>query len=197
MDFLYIGAHPALDLVNTWTVDRGEPVERLGDFDALLRWTRGAAVLDAVDREVALSRWAGHPDGAQVFERARALREGLRGWLHDRQTAPAIAQLVDAGLAVPAMARRVVPSGRGFVRARAIGDRGPDVLVGALAEAVADLLCDVAAGDIRRCQSRDCEAWFRVAGRTVVRVWCSDARCGGRHRAARYAKAAPTWQRHR
>jgi hypothetical protein len=69
--------------VNTRTVDRGQAVERLGDFDALVAWIRAAGLFRSVDAEVAIARWTRHRDAARVHHEAVALREATRAWLAD------------------------------------------------------------------------------------------------------------------
>jgi predicted RNA-binding Zn ribbon-like protein len=191
-EFLFVGAHPALDFVNTWTMDRGHPVERIRDFRALLRWVQSSpAALPAEDRDAALARWADHPDGPGVRERLVALREAVRRWLREASTAPALAALVDEALNAPDLTHRVRALPRGFRPFAVVGDAGPAVLLRLQATAVRDLLCEVKRASVRACASKNCEVWFRVEGRTVVRRWCSDARCGSRHRTARYEMHRP------
>jgi predicted RNA-binding Zn ribbon-like protein len=185
-EFLFLGAHRTLDFVNTRTVDRGTTVERLRDFAALLRFARTSQLLSTVDAEVALARWASSPDGPRVFDEAVALREATRRWLADGRTVQPLLTTVEHHLTLPPPATRYVLDGRRPVRQTWLDDAGPEALLRALACDVDDLLCAVERHDVRRCAARDCEAWFRVRGRTIDRVWCSTQRCGGRERSARY-----------
>jgi predicted RNA-binding Zn ribbon-like protein len=185
-DFLFLGAHTALDFVNTRTVDRGRPVERLVDFEALLRFVRGTRLLPAADAEVAFLRWSAAPERAQVVADAIALREAIRRWLHDANAFPAVAEVVEPWLShAPPRLRLARPEGH-IARQVWVEDGPPTLLLRALAIQAAALLCDVDRRAIRRCASNDCEAWFVVAGRTVERTWCSQRRCGVRHRSAVY-----------
>jgi predicted RNA-binding Zn ribbon-like protein len=185
-DFLFFGAHRALDFVNTRTVDRGRPVERLTDFEALLRFTRGARLLPAADAEVVFLRWSAAPERTQVVADAIALRETLRRWLHDPGAFSAVAAAIERHLQHPAPRVRIArPEGR-IARQVWIDDRPPATLLRALADDAAALLCDVEPHRIRRCASDDCEAWFVATGRASERAWCSQERCGGRHRNATY-----------
>ncbi len=187
-DFLFLGAHRALDFVNTRTIDRGRPVERLTDFDALLRFARGARLLPAADAEVAFARWAALPERAQVVADAIALREAVRGWLGDASAFPALAALLEAHLAQPAPRVRIARPEARIVRQAWIGDGAPATLLRAIAEDATALLCDVDRRTVRRCASAECEAWFQATGRAQDRAWCSQERCGHRHRNAAYER---------
>jgi predicted RNA-binding Zn ribbon-like protein len=189
-EFVFLGGHPALDFVNTRTVDRGVPVERLTDFEALLRWARQARIPAADDAEGAWARWSGHPDGPALLAEAVALREQGRAWLGG-ESRSGLLGTVNRLLATDAGADRVVPEGGWFVRRRYLGDAGPSTLLAGLAGAAADLICIARERTPRRCVCDDCEAWFLAYGRTAGRVFCSSERCGTRVRSARYEKVRP------
>jgi predicted RNA-binding Zn ribbon-like protein len=183
-DFLFLGGHPALDFVNTRTTERGTPVERLTDFDALVRWSRAVGLPDAVDAEAACARWAGHPDAAALLAEAVALRETTRAWLGG-QTDNGLLDTINGLLRADERFARVIVGPDGYVRRPFIGDAGPRSLLAALAGAIADLLCDHRRV-VRRCKGRGCDAWFAAFGRTIDRVYCSESRCASRARSARY-----------
>jgi predicted RNA-binding Zn ribbon-like protein len=191
--FVFLGAHRALDFVNTWTVDRGAPVERLGGFAALVDWARAAKLLAAVDAEVALARWAAQPQPA-VHAEARALREAVRAWLRDPAALDPLLARVNTELSRIEPRVQVANVDGGLVTQAWLDDARPEALLRALAADVADLLCHVPRHEIRPCGARDCHLWFRAWHRTAVRTWCSNERCGGRTRTARWAERA---SRHR
>jgi predicted RNA-binding Zn ribbon-like protein len=122
------------------------------------------------------------------------LREAIRGWLRDPNTFPALAVLVDTHLGHPAPRVRLARPEGHIVRQVWIGDCPPSTLLRALAKDVAALACDVERRAVRRCAADDCEAWFFASGRASERAWCSQERCGHRHRNATYEK---TSRRHR
>jgi predicted RNA-binding Zn ribbon-like protein len=187
-EFLFLGGHPAFDFVNTWTVDRGKRVERLGDFDALVRWAR-AAKLAGGTLEPWLAGWTGHADAAAIHAEALRVREELRRWLREEKDLERLVAVVNEHLERARPEVRLVAGGMMATRVTRYGDAGPVMLLGALARAVESLLCDVVPDAQRRCAASDCEAYFIAEGRTIWRRWCSDRRCGTRARNQTYEKA--------
>ncbi len=188
-DFLFLGAHRALDFVNTWTVDRGKEVERLGDFGALVAWARAANLLKPAETDAAFARWPTHGDAAHVRREALALREAFRGWLRDPATVETLLARVNAALASAVPREEIALQDRRLFRRYALDGAGPDALLRPLALDVVDVLCAVPRGQVRRCEAPDCEAWFRAFDRTSARTWCSVERCAQRRRTALWRAA--------
>jgi predicted RNA-binding Zn ribbon-like protein len=188
-DFLFLGAHRALDFVNTRTVDRGRPVERLGDFGALVAWARAAKLLTTVDAEAAYARWPAHRDAARVHGEAVALREAVRAWLRDGAALDALLARVNVEVTRIEPRGEVVRDGGRLVWQTCLDDAGPHILLRSLAFDAANLLCIVPYEQVQCCEAEDCEAWFRAYDQTAARVWCSMERCGRRTRTARWRAA--------
>jgi predicted RNA-binding Zn ribbon-like protein len=188
-DFLFLGAHRALDFVNTRTVDRGLPVERLGDFGALVAWARAAKLLRSADADAAYTRWPGHRDAVRVHAEAVALRESVRDWLREPAALDALLDRVNADVRHFEPRGQVMRVGERLCWRTWLDGAGPEILLRTLALEVANLLCAVPRDQLRRCQAGDCEAWFRAYDRTAARCWCSVARCAGRHRTSQWRAA--------
>src|SRR5262244_2217422 len=75
--FLFLGNHLALDFVNTRPAPKGEPVELLTDFRALLKWFQTAEVIGAADA-ARLSDLDRDSEKAHALATALAFREKLR-----------------------------------------------------------------------------------------------------------------------
>src|SRR5215471_12652183 len=76
-DFIFLGNHLALDFVNTRPAPKGEPVELLTDFRALLKWFQTAEVIGAADA-ARLSQLDRDSEKAHALATALAFREKLR-----------------------------------------------------------------------------------------------------------------------
>jgi predicted RNA-binding Zn ribbon-like protein len=187
--FLRLGGHAAMDFVNTRPVLRGEPVEWLGSFDDLVDWTLGAGLLGD-DAAAARALRATQAERDAAAGRARELREALRGALEalrDGHPAPAaLVRSVNEALARRVVHDEVVGRGRSLRLVRRFRPERAGDLLTPVAGAVADLLCNVDPGTLRRCGNPACVLWFVDArGR---RRWCSMAVCGNRMKVAAFQK---------
>ncbi|QAA94211.1 CGNR zinc finger domain-containing protein [Pollutimonas thiosulfatoxidans] len=61
-------------------------------------------------------------------------------------------------------------------------------MLGAVAEAVAQLLVEGDFTLIKQCEHPDCILWFYDRTKARKRWWCSMALCGNRHKAAQFRK---------
>src|SRR5258708_25349098 len=77
-DFLFVSGNPALDFVNTRPRVRGQPVELLNDFAAVLRWFVAAKLLDQKAAAKVRERWANTAQAQAFWRHLLALRQQLR-----------------------------------------------------------------------------------------------------------------------
>ncbi|MER7733217.1 ABATE domain-containing protein [Streptomyces erythrochromogenes] len=175
MTFPLIGEHLALDLLNTRTAE-GDLVARPADLAAWLAEQAGRLgpvelVGEAEVAAVREVREAARPalDAVRRGERppAQALRV-LNGALAAAPSHRVLAWSEDAGLGA-AVRRAADPARR---------------LAAELADAVAELLTDPRAGQVRECEAHDCLLLFLPAH--PRRRWCVAGVCGNRARVARY-----------
>jgi predicted RNA-binding Zn ribbon-like protein len=199
----FVGDHPAMDFLNTAATPSGTRIEWLRNGADLVDWLERSGVIDAA----AATRFRTQGDvGAldAVAERARALREWLRGFVQAHAGAeltaddlPELAPLnrllaeEDSFMQVEAAA----PDGHRLRRRRAQRWAKPEQLLQPIAEAIADLVCEADFRLIRACEGADCTLTFLDRTKAHARRWCSMAACGNRakvaaHRARASAKGA-------
>ena len=199
-DFLFLAGHPCLDFLNTRLLVKGQPVELLPSLEEFLRWLTRAGRIDTKTAADALKRWNDSADGVRTVERARAFRETLRhmteGLVRSRGISTEGVAAINFILAENDGNLRLERHGGGFRTRFAARPTSPITLLGALAEAAADLLSNAAIHLVRRCGNPDCVLFFYDTTRNHRRQWCSMSTCGNlmkvrafrrRHRKARPA----------
>jgi predicted RNA-binding Zn ribbon-like protein len=185
-DFVWVGNHPGLDLVNTEAVDlRGDRRELVTDLVDLVDWAVAAGLVDAESAD--RCRPAGERSGLTVLAWFRRLRRALRAVLESPDGAAASA--LDAAVAA-------IPVRLSYRPGR---DHGVPPLDAAqpldrLRLALAAAALDAAGLDrsrIRRCESERCALVYFDTTKNRSRRWCDMAVCGNR------AKARAHYQRSR
>ena len=181
---VFVGDHPAMDLLNTRAVPGGVDVEWLADGADLAAWLAaagldvpkvGAAELDAVAADV------------------RQLRESFRRFV-DRHagrplaaTPAAFVRDLNRLLASDDGFRQVEPGGGetplAWSRRRRPASAAAAVLL-PLADAIGDLLTGADFALVRRCEGGGCTLNFLDRTKSHARRWCSMAGCGNRAKAA-------------
>jgi len=67
-------------------------------------------------------------------------------------------------------------------------EEGLEWLLAAIARSGAELLCEAARQNLKRCSNPDCRILFYDDSRTHRRRWCSMALCGNRHKVSAFAR---------
>lgn len=189
--FVFIGNHRALDFVNTEVAIDGARRDLLGGFPELVEWLARAGAVDAASARASLARWRGKRGGEEVLAEARELRAALRrladaaaeGRAPPRTTVERVNALLGRGASVTRVA--AVESG-GFVARRGLRLEQPADLLVPIAEAAADLICEVDLGRVRRCAHPACVLYFLDGTKNGTRRWCDMRTCGNRANAAAY-----------
>ncbi len=198
---LFVGEHLALDFLNTNARPREELVEWLADGTDLVNWLEQAKAIEPVAAIQLRKRWSKALD--EVAKQARQFRQWLRGFVIARMgkplraTAAAVAPLNEL-LARDHTVLHVESVGRGqedgrrAVLRRVRRWENPTELLGPIAEAAADLICNQDFRLIRACEGSGCVLLFLDRTKAHARRWCSMAVCGNRakvaaHRARRAA----------
>ena len=190
--FTFVGERLWLDFVNTDDVRRGERVDALVDFGALLAWLQAAAVLDA-ERAIGMRRRATQqPAGATAtLVDARRVRAALR---HLAERGPAAREVREDALAEinrvlgrSAGTRRLELRADGtFARSFvAVGDAFAGLII-PVVESAAESLIGGELARVRRCSDARCPRVFLDATKNGRRRWCDMAACGNRAKAARH-----------
>jgi predicted RNA-binding Zn ribbon-like protein len=186
-----IGAHLALDFLNSIASPKDVPVEWLRDGRDLVDWLEQANVIAPdVGERFRQSKDQRGLDG--VAGRAREFRDWLRGFVTRRMGKPVTAGAAKAlgplnELLAGDTSYLVVEAAAGGQALRLRQARrweSPDELLHPIAEAAADLICSVDFRLIRACEGSVCSLLFLDRTKAHGRRWCSMAVCGNRAKAA-------------
>ena len=181
-----------LEFVNTDDLRRGERIDQMRDFAALVRWLETHSVLDA-ERAAGMRRRAEQqPAGASAaLADARRIRAALRalaerGAQQDAIRADVLAE-INRVLGRSAGTRRVEDRGEdGFVRSFVPGGDAFAGLMIPVVESAADAFVLGELARVRRCASSACSHVFLDTTKNGRRRWCDMRTCGNRAKAARH-----------
>lgn len=186
--FLFIANQPALDLMNTGLVMKGEQLELIPDFAALVAWFRAAGLVSRDDAR-RLERWAHSAKAAQVADRVRRLREMLREEVVRRERGrplrPDTLEVLNRLLATHPMTTRLRKADGGPQLETYFAPTRPEDLLAPVADAAARLFAEIPRERVRKCAS--CVAHFYDNSKKGNRRWCSMQMCGNREKVAAYA----------
>jgi len=179
-----VGDHLAMDLLNTEASVNGETVDFWHTGEDVLRWLGlygiGPARVDGtVDLNLLLTRAkALRPLVKRLIVERKEERlgdiAGLDAYLHAHVSAPHLARDSEGRLTLTRV------------------DRADPVasMLGAVAEAAAQLLVEGDFGLVKQCEHPECILWFYDRTKAHKRRWCSMAVCGNRYKAAQFRKKA-------
>ena len=194
-EFALVAGHPALDFVNTADRDGDRLVdERLGSFDALMRWVAGAAVaepevVERLRRRGATDAGMASAALARAHETRALIHRAFRGSLDGAADPAAVADL-DRALQ-RALARRHLADAGGSLRWHwEPAERELVEILGPLLIGAAELLTrpgEVAL--LRVCAAPACGWLYLDRSRNGLRRWCEMRTCGSREKSRRqYAR---------
>ena len=197
--FVFLANHQCLDFVNTQFVDKGKPVELLGNFADLVHWSAQARLLDPAEAEAALQRWDGQPEGVRAFAQARVLRAALKRMADELARGQAVDQtivdVINRLLRQRTGYAQLVPAATRFEK-RFHAEVGEAVqLLVPIAEGAADLLSSGDLSLVKQCAHPACVFYFYDTTKNHARRWCSMTACGNRakvaahHRRRRFGSA--------
>jgi predicted RNA-binding Zn ribbon-like protein len=203
---VFTGDHLALDFVNSRSTPHGVWTEWLRDGIDLLDWLEEAGAIDGVDATRFRKDTGAREALDEVAERARTLREWLRGFVARhagrKLGAKAVAELgplndllarsdmywqVEATGATDAV---LAPGQRPLYLRTVRRWTTPQQLLQPLAEAIANLVCNEDFRLIRACEGKACVLFFLDKTKSHARRWCSMAICGNRAKAAAHRARA-------
>jgi predicted RNA-binding Zn ribbon-like protein len=186
-NFLWVGSHTGIDLVNTEAADDGgDPVELVPDFIALVEWAHAAELIDA--DVVRQCRIAAAPQQRNVLAWFRTLRASLRALLERGDDDPSVGRRLDAVVGDVPVRLGYRPS-QSANDARVIAERPLERLRLALAVAALDAT-RLDRSRIRSCANRRCILLYYDTTKNRSRRWCDMAVCGNRAKAsAHYHRA--------
>lgn len=187
--FLFLGNQLALDFINTRPVERGETLELLPDFDALVRWFRAAGLLSANEASKMRRDWGNTARAHRIVDDAKDFREKLRTAVIKWEAGipisqPLVSELNRLMAEHPVRTRLV--SGQGKVEEEDWFEiKEPDDLLAPLARAAAALFANVNRDRVRKCG--ECVLYFQDTSKKGTRRWCSMRLCGNRLKVAAYS----------
>jgi len=166
--FVFVGASPAVDFVNTEIVSAGERVDLLQSIDDFSAWLREAGLTQGDARAVSLRE-------------VKSFRASLRQ-LFTRLAKGGSVRRSDLDLINEKLQRGRgsfrLESKKGKLGIRFEGkERDPLFLI---ANAAAELLAGGDPSLIRQCEGRGCILFFYDETKSHTRRWCSMAGCGNR-----------------
>jgi predicted RNA-binding Zn ribbon-like protein len=175
-----VGAHPALDILNTVARVDGALVDSLRTDGDVLRWlTRVGLALetDLVDIR-----------GSSLLQTARDLRETLRTLIERRKKGKRVdPAALNVFLAEARNHLQLVSNRDGSLHLkRQWEQRTPEQVLAPLAELAAELLSTGDFSLVRRCENEECVLWFYDRTKSHHRRWCSMSTCGNRHKVAAF-----------
>src|SRR5262245_21880970 len=187
----FIGDHLALDFLNTIATPKDVPVEWLQNGMDLVKWLEQAKFISP-DVESQFRRFKDQRALDRVAARAREFREWLRTFVTRHMGKPLTAGAAKTlgplnGLLEGDTSCPVVEAGgdEQALRLRRIRRwETPSELLHPIAEAAADLVCNVDFRLIRAYEGSVCSLLFLDCTKAHRRRWCSMAVCGNRAKAS-------------
>ena len=193
LPFLFVGNQACLDFINTELVMNGQPMDLVTSFQDLVAWVVEAGLLTA-DKAKKIEQQDAR--GAETLRQAKVFRTNMREVVERLAAGRSVPQgALDAindllcrhRAGYPLVNRR----GRIFERTHRVGVDGSNQLLGLLAEAASDLLCECDVSLIKKCHNPACVLFFYDTTKNHARHWCSMSLCGNR------SKVAAHYRRHR
>lgn len=180
-----LGDHPAMDLLNTEMCVDGRLVDSWQSADDVLKWLDRSGIRLEKDEQAL--------DGATFLSSALSLRAIARKVIEQRKAGEAGWKVYAAELNVYLHGAVSTPhldqdSDGNLLLTRRSASGGAAYLLGALAEAVAQLLVDGQFDLVKQCEHPECILWFYDRTKSHKRRWCSMALCGNRYKAAQFRK---------
>ena len=186
--FLFVGNHLALDFLNTRPVLAEGPQELLPDVDALVRWLVASGVLARKKGKVLSRKWRDLPQAAGFLRELLKFRERLRATVVRQEAGFSVSGAFIAELnsllkqhpSVIALQRKGVK----LDLEAAFELKKPNDIWAPIATAVAELLSNVPAARLRKCEA--CIVHFLDTSKKGSRRWCSMNICGNKIKVAAY-----------
>ena len=187
--FLFLGNQLALDFLNTRLVQKGEPMELLPDFSALLRWFQAADLLRSRHAANLQQQWGESGRARRAVEAMRGLREKLRkeilAWERGGAIHHSAVDELNRLMADHPMRTRLKASGSGTSMELYFEPHQPEDLFAPLGHSAATLFANVDRNRVRKCEH--CVGHFHDTSKKGTRRWCSMQLCGNRQKVAAYA----------
>ena len=192
--FIFVGNHRCLDFINTQIIEKGHPVDLIGDFSDLVEWLTEAQILNSTEAKESLKNWNGRSEGMHTFEKAIAFRAALREMVQRIVKGKPVQQSTIDEI------NKLLSSRTGFYKLIQLRGKfkvqfhtelnNAIHLITPIAESATNLLRYGNLSLIRKCENPDCILYFYDISKNHARRWCSMSICGNR------AKVSAHYKRH-
>ena len=190
--FLFVGNLAVLDFLNTKPILEGKRTELLPDIAALARWLVASGIVASPKARAMVRRWRDSPSAAAFLERVLAFRERLRAAVIRQQAGLPVS---DAMVSEINLLLREHPScvalhrkAKKLERVVVFEPREPEDVWAPIAAGTVELLSEIPASRIRKCESESCVVHFYDTSKKGSRRWCSMNLCGNRLKVAAYQR---------
>lgn len=188
-DFLFLGAHAAIDFANTFVPPPGPGTEFLQTWQDVIEWLKETKLSDGQNLAVSESTVA------EALGRVRHLRQQWKATLEElrarRRVDQQFVQELNAILSVEMFSETLVAKGkRSFLLRRSASlVKGKSLALGILARSIAEFLTTAEFKYLRRCANTDsCALIFYDTTKNHRRQWCSNSMCGNRYKVAEFRR---------
>ena len=191
---LLLADHPALELVNTSMLSRGQRVELIGDGRALVAWLVDVGLVDAPEAARLAKRFP-----AAALDRVAAGVRNLRSWATDWLTRWRVApnaryepeiRRLNQLLARASDMREVVRRDGALALAEHHRFAAAAEIPALLAAQLAALVVHEDPALVKQCEGSACVLWFVDRTKAHRRRFCSAATCGNRDKVAAFRARA-------
>ncbi len=188
-EFLFLGGHPAVDLVNTHVPPPGPDIEFLQEWSDVIAWLGQAGVstspalrVPLAARRFALKEFAEFRDAwranlAQIVKGGKVSDDFLKTLnrhLSEARFAETLRRTEEAGFELVSSYSKL---------------HGQKLALALMAREVARLLAEGNLAHLRRCaNTSSCALYFYDTTKNHHRQWCSVAVCGNRHKVAEFRR---------
>ncbi|MBV9733630.1 MAG: CGNR zinc finger domain-containing protein [Verrucomicrobia bacterium] len=195
-DFLLLGAHPAIDFVNTLVPPPGLDIEFLQSWQDVIDWLKETGLSAGQNLKVS------EPDAAQALEAVRNLRHAWKNTLEQLMAGhgvqPQFIKQLNRILCLGTFSETLGTEAKGgfhFHRSRSLLEGG-QLALAVLARSIAEFLLTADFKYLRRCANTEsCAVVFYDATKNHRRQWCSNSMCGNRYKVAEFRRRQRTGRR--
>lgn len=188
--FLFVGNQLALDFLNTKPILSDRPKDLLSDTAALVRWLVAAGVLTSQKGKSLARKWSGTPKAEAFLKNLLAFRERLRAAVFRLEAGSPVGDAfiaeVNSLMAQHPSIAILRRNGKTLAREFVFEPAAPDDVWAPIVAAVAELLSEVPARRVRKCES--CIVHYRDTSKKGSRRWCSMNICGNKVKVAAYQR---------
>ena len=185
--FLFVGNHPCLDFINTEIMRGGRSVDLLTNEQDLTAWIEQAHLTNRTVSEAATGRGA-HQVSGQTFQQVKTfrtvLRETVERLVARKPVSNSSLDTINELLVHRTGSFELIRTRQGFTFQFQIDSSHDTWILGALAEAAADLLSNRDFSLVKKCKNSTCILYFYDTTKNHTRNWCSMGLCGNRMKVA-------------